>query len=102
MEGIRNNWSLADFRANNGKMSINKFYDEKNKEYFTSCVFTKENVDGKKSYTFVAFSNKLGVLTPAEVKARKDELQVVLTKTEAGKDRYVLCTTCLTGEEVDI
>lgn len=102
MEGIRNNWSLTDFRANNGKMSINQFYDEKNKEYFTSCVFTKENAEGKKSYTFVAFSKKLGVLTSTEVKARKDELQVVLTKTEAGKDRYVLCTQGMQGEEVDI
>ena len=52
---------------------------------FKSCIFTDPQDTNNK--TFVAFSSKLGELTPAEIAAQKDSLQVV--QLESGN--YSLC-----------
>lgn len=81
--GIRNSWSLLAFAKMAGKMQVGSFVNGETGENFKSCIFT--NTVGER--TFVAFSSKLGELTPAEISARKNELQVV--ELESGN--YSLC-----------
>ena len=78
---IQNSWSLKDFRAEKGKMRIGDFVNKTTGEVFKSCIF------GETDFTFVAFSSKLGELTPAQIKAQVDSLQVV--QLESGN--YSLC-----------
>lgn len=82
-------WSLVAFARTYGKMQVGTFVNEEGTP-FRSCIFT--DADGTKR--FVGFSQKLGVLSPAEIAARKDELQIVLT--ENGK--YRLCKKGNPGE----
>lgn len=81
--GIKDSYSLMAFARMKGKMQVGEFKNKETNEQFKSCIFTDK--DG--SCTFVAFSSKLGVLTPAEIAAQKDQLQVVLL--ESGN--YSLC-----------
>lgn len=81
--GIKNSMSLIAFARLHGKMQVGEFKNKETQETFSSCIFT--NPDGAR--TFVAFSSKLGVLTPQQIAAQKDELQVV--ELESGN--YSLC-----------
>lgn len=67
-------WSLLDFAKIYGpKMQVGEFSNKETGEIFKSCIFTKP--DGNR--TFVAFSAKMGELTPTEIAAMKEELVVV-------------------------
>lgn len=88
MQGIKNSWSLIAFARMKGKMQVGEFVNGDNGETFKSCVFTDpSNPDNTTNKCFVAFSSKLGVLTPQQIVAQKDELQVV--ELESG--HYSLC-----------
>ena len=76
-KGIKNSWSLLAFAKMKGKMQVGNFVNSETGEEFKSCVFT--NTEGIRC--FVAFSSKLGELTPAEISSRKNELQVVELKS---------------------
>ena len=81
--GIKNSWSLLAFARMKGKMQVGSFANKETGETFKSCIFT--DTEGNRS--FVAFSSKMGELTPAEIAAQKDKLQVV--ELESGN--YSLC-----------
>lgn len=81
--GIRNSWSLMAFAQMKGKMQVGTFTNSETGEIFKSCIFTNNGGDR----CFVAFSSKLGELSPAEISHRKNELQVV--ELESGN--YSLC-----------
>lgn len=66
-------WSLLDFAREFGpKMQVGEFINSETQKTFKNCIFTKDNTK-----TFVAFSSKLGVLTPKEIVERKNSLIVV-------------------------
>lgn len=93
-KGIVNSWSLLAFAASHGNMKVGSFINKETGECFKSCVF--ENPQDKTDLTFVSFSSNMGELTPKEIAARKNELQVVeLTPTidEKGEEQrhYSLC-----------
>ena len=93
--GIKNSWSLISFAKTHGKMKVAPFVNRETGECFKSCAFVS-NTD---EVTLVAFSSKLGELTPAEIAAQKDELQVV--QLESGT--YKLCKAGHdTWEDVDL
>ena len=81
--GIKNSWSLLAFARMKGKMQVGSFVNKETGDSFKSCIFT----DADDNRCFVAFSSKLGELTPAEIVARKNELQVV----ELTSGNYSLC-----------
>ena len=81
--GIKNSWSLLAFARMKGKMQVGSFVNKDSGDTFKSCIFT----DGEGDRTFVAFSSKLGELTPSEIVSQKDKLQVV--ELESGN--YSLC-----------
>ena len=83
--GIRNSWSLLAFAKSHGKMQVGDFVNKETGESFKSCIFTDPADSNNK--TFVAFSSKMGELTPSEIATRKDELQVV--ELESG--HFSLC-----------
>lgn len=83
MKGIVNSWSLIAFAKSHGKMQVGEFVNKEDGEVFKSCIFTGPD----DTRTFVAFSSKLGELTPQEIAAQKDNLQVV--ELEGG--HYSLC-----------
>ena len=93
---IINSWSLIAFaKAFGPKMQVGDFVNKDSGEEFKSCIFTAAD-DTK---TFVAFSSKLGTLTPREIAAQKDDLQVV--QLESGN--YSLCHKgAETWETVDL
>ena len=72
--GIKNSWSLLAFAKAHGKMQVGDFVNKDTGEAFKSCIFTNPE---NNSRCFVAFSSKMGELTPAQIKAEKDNLQVV-------------------------
>ena len=93
--GIKNSWSLISFAKTHGRMKVAPFVNRETGECFKSCAFIS-NTD---EITLVAFSSKLGELTPAEIAAQKDELQVV--QLESGT--YKLCRAGHdTWEDVDL
>lgn len=81
--GIKNSWSLLAFARNHGKMQVGSFVNKETSDEFKSCIFT----DDEGNRCFVAFSSKLGELSPSEIVAQKDDLQVV--QLESGN--YSLC-----------
>lgn len=84
---IKNSWSLIAFAREFGpKMQVGEFVNSESGETFKSCIFTNGA-----TRTFVAFSSKLGVLSPRLIAAQKDDLQVVLCETKDGEDMYSLC-----------
>ena len=92
--GIKNSWPLISFAKSHGKMKVAPFVNKETGECFKSCAF--RNGD---SITLVAFSSKLGELTPAQIAAQKDDLQVV--QLESGT--YKLCKAGHdTWEDVDL
>jgi hypothetical protein len=83
-QGIINSWSLIAFARSHGKMQVGEFANKETGEVFKSCIFTNP---ADQSRCFVAFSSKMGELTPKEIVAMKDELQVV--QLESGN--FSLC-----------
>ena len=71
--GIKNSWSLLSFARAHGRMKVAPFVNKETGEAFQSCAF----VDSDNNVTLVAFSSKLGELTPRQIAAQKDSLQVV-------------------------
>lgn len=100
-KNIKNSWSLIAFAKEFGpKMQVGEFVNSDTGDKFKSCIFTKDN-----TRTFVAFSSKLGVLSPRQIAAQKDDLQVVLCETKDGNDMYSLChqgETPDTWQDVDL
>ena len=93
--GIKNSWSLISFAKTHGKMKVAPFVNRETGEYFKSCAF----LSSEGEVTLVAFSSKLGELTPKQIAAQKDELQVV--QLESGT--YKLCKAGHdTWEDVDL
>jgi hypothetical protein len=82
-QGIINSWSLIAFARSHGKMQVGEFANKETGEVFKSCIFT----DDQQNKCFVAFSSKMGELTPREIAAMKDDLQVV--QLESGN--FSLC-----------
>ena len=83
-QGIINSWSLIAFAKAHGKMQVGGFANKDTGEVFKSCIFTNPS---DQSRCFVAFSSKMGELTPREIAAMKDDLQVV--QLESGN--FSLC-----------
>ena len=81
--GIKNSWSLISFARTHGRMKVAPFVNKDTGEAFKSCAF----LSSEGEVTLVAFSSKLGELTPAQIAAQKDDLQVV--QLESGS--YKLC-----------
>src|SRR5574344_1570412 len=93
--GIKNSWSLLSFARAHGRMKVAPFVNKETGEAFKSCAF----VDFDGSTTLVAFSSNLGELTPQQIAAQKDSLQVV--ELESGT--YKLCKQGNTSwEDVDL
>lgn len=92
---IKNSWSLLAFAKEFGpKMQVGEFVNKETGEDFKSCIFTNGE-----TRTFVAFSSKMGPLSPREIAAKKNELQVV--QLESG--HYSLCKQGEnTWEDVDL
>lgn len=82
--GIKNSWSLMAFAKSHGKMQVGDFVNKDTGEAFKSCIFTNPEDNSR---CFVAFSSRMGELTPAQIAAQKDSLQVV--ELESGN--YSLC-----------
>jgi len=82
--GIRNSWSLIAFAKSHGKMQVGEFANKETGETFKSCIFTNPEDNSR---CFVAFSSKMGELTPKDIVEQKDQLQVV--ELESGN--YSLC-----------
>lgn len=81
--GIKQGWSLLAF-ASGKKMQVGSFVNSETGEQFKSCIFTEQSTGNR---CFVAFSNNLGELTPAQISAMKHELQVV----ELNSGNFSLC-----------
>lgn len=93
--GITNSWSLLSFAKYHGRMKVAPFVNKETGECFKSCAF----ISNTGEITLVAFSSKLGELTPAEIAAQKDDLQVV--QLESGS--FKLCKAGHdTWEDVDL
>ena len=93
--GIKNSWSLISFAKSHGRMKVAPFVNKETGEAFKSCAFLSP--DGE--VTLVAFSSKLGKLTPKQIAEQKDDLQVV--QLESGS--FKLCKTGHdTWEDVDL
>ena len=81
--GIKNSWSLLSFARAHGRMKVASFVNNESGEPFKSCAF----VDSEGKTTLVAFSSNLGELTPQQIAAQKDSLQVV----ELNSGTFKLC-----------
>ena len=93
--GIKNSWSLLSFARAHGRMKVAPFVNKETGEAFKSCAF----VDSEGATTLVAFSSKLGELTPRQIAAQKDNLQVV--QLESGT--FKLCKQGVSSwEDVDL
>ena len=93
--GIKNSWSLISFAKSHGRMKVAPFVNKETGEAFKSCAF----LDSEGGITLVAFSSKLGELTPAQIAEQKDDLQVV--QLESGS--FKLCRAGHdTWEDVDL
>ena len=66
-QGIINSWSLIAFARSHGKMQVGEFANKETGEVFKSCIFTDPADSGNRC--FVAFSSKMGELTPREIAA---------------------------------
>lgn len=82
--GIKNSWPLVDFAKSHGRMKVtNELTNTQTGEVFKSCAF----VGTGGAVTLVGFSSNLGELTPTQIAAQKDSLQVV----ELGSGNFKLC-----------
>ena len=93
--GIKNSWSLLSFARAHGKMKVAPFVNKETGEAFKSCAF----IDSEGATTLVAFSSNLGELTPQQIAAQKNSLQVVELETGTFK----LCKQGVSSwEDVDL
>ena len=93
--GIKNSWSLISFARIHGRMKVAPFVNKETGECFKSCAFLSSD----REVTLVAFSSKLGELTPKQIATQKNDLQVV--QLESGS--YKLCKVGHdTWEDVDL
>lgn len=93
--GIKNSWSLISFAKSHGRMKVAPFINKETGECFKSCAF----LSSEGEVTLVAFSSKLGELTPKQIAAQKNDLQVVELKSGS----YKLCKAGHdTWEDVDL
>lgn len=76
---------MAFARARGPKMQVGEFTNKKTGVSFHSCVFSDKHGDNP---CFVAFSSKLGELTPEQIAEQKDELQVVELETEGYENHH--------------
>lgn len=106
-KGIVNSWSLLAFAKTHGRMKVVPASEHVNRETgetFTSgsVAFvhpTEKDDQGRAKVCFAAFSRNLGELTPAEIAAQKDALQVV----ELTSGNYCLCAVGSNSwEDVDL
>lgn len=101
--GVKDSWSFVGFCRLHGNPKPNSGKNKTTGESFENLAF-QDKQTGK--YTFVAFSSKLGKLSPQEMMDRKDELQVVKLNPDAdGKEGgYILCKAgnLNLGEEIAI
>lgn len=82
--GIKQSWPLLSFARKYAAMKVTSpLTNSQTGETFRSCAFVSS--DG--AVTLVGFSSHLGELTPAQIKAQKESLQVVLLKS----GNYKLC-----------
>lgn len=86
---------LLTFAKAHGKMQVGEFVNKETGESFKACIFTNPQDNTR---VFVAFSAKLGELTPKEIAAMKDELVVV--QLESGN--YSLCKRNTNWEDVQL
>lgn len=93
--GIKASWSLVAFAKANGKMKIAPMVNKTTGEAFKSCMFVDAEGNVNK---VVNFSSNLGELTPAEIVAQKNDLQVV----ELTSGTYKLCKSNSMWEDVDL
>lgn len=95
-KGIKNSWRLVDFAKANGRMKVtNTLTNSETGEQFKSCAF----ITAGGTVTLVGFSSNLGEMSPEEIAAQKDNLQVV--ELESGN--YKLCERGVdTWDEVDL
>lgn len=93
--GIKKSWTLVAFaKAHGKKMQVGEFSNSETGETFKSCIFEEGN-----TRVFVSFSSKLGELSPRQIAAQKDSLQVV--QLESGT--YKLCKKSDSAwEDVDL
>ena len=88
--GIKNSWSLISFAKAHGRVKVAPFVNRETGECFKSCAF----INSDEVVTLVAFSSNLGELTPAQIAAQKNDLQVVELESgsfklcKAGKDSW--------------
>ena len=83
---IKKAWSLLAFvREHGGKLQVGEFTNKDDGSIFHSCIVSDGTPDSR---CFVAFSSKLGELTPQQIVAQKDNLRVVQFE-ESGN--YCLC-----------
>lgn len=92
--GVKQAWSLVEFRANYKEVKLATFINSDDGEEFKSLVFLKED----KSKTLVGFSSNLGELTSKEIAKRKHDLRVV----ELNSGNFKLCESQDNWETVDI
>lgn len=91
---IINHWSLLTFaRQNGGKMFIGECTNQETGEIFKSISFHDGSRQNSK---MVNFSSNLGELTPQEIAARKNSLQVV----ELAVDAEVLARRKASGKQL--
>lgn len=93
MSKIVDSCSLLTF-AKGKRMQVGAFVNKETSDTFKSCIFT----DSEGNRCFVAFSSKLGELTPREIASRKDELQVVTMDSGS----HILCKNGSTWEDVEL
>lgn len=87
--------TLMSFARKHGKMQVGSFTNGETGDEFKSCIFT----DNMGARCFVAFSSNLGELSPRQIAAQKNDLQVV--QLESGN--YKLCRQgSNTWEDVDL
>lgn len=83
---IKNSWSFVAFAREHGGVKYANVPNKQTGEMF-DCLAAGSGDD----MIFISFSRNLGHLSPAEVVAQKNDLQVVLCETAQGKDMYALC-----------
>ena len=83
---IKKAWSLIDFvKTHGGKLQVGDFTNKEDDKKFTSCIVS----DGTpESRCYVAFSSKLGELTPEQISAKRNGLRVIQFEES---DNYCLC-----------
>ena len=94
MSNIVSSATLLQFAAGR-RMQIGAFVNKESGESFKSCIFT----DAQGNRCFVAFSSKLGELTPRQIAEQKHDLQVVTMDSGS----HILCKAgANTWEDVEL